>query len=373
MPGVWALSLGKLLAIHLAGAGRPKVGTVAAVASLIATLALDLLLIPLWGIQGAAIASSVAYTLSTVIIVPRLHRGDRPIVQRSSSHAHGRLAHAAHARARPARQSEREQMNAMNDWSRRWIHKVRVAPTALQRRLQPVLEDYAVRMSFWATPQRIEQWAAQTKLFFVLGMGRSGTVFIARLLDQDQSAYVCHEPVRRTFRAGVAARQDPQSAEMYVKRFRSREIFLRARRRDVPIYGEVNSALRRHAYALTTVFPDAAYLHLVRDGRAVVRSMTARATLTTADPYTATLQPPPGDPWHTEWAQMDRFARLCWYWQAENAFVRQAIGVTVRFEDLLHDYAYFKRSCWRRAAFISHMSSGPQPLPTRKTRLDAMP
>ncbi len=69
MPGVWALSLGKLLAIHLAGAGRPKVGTVAAVASLAATLALDLLLIPIMGILGAAIASSLAYMVSTVIIV----------------------------------------------------------------------------------------------------------------------------------------------------------------------------------------------------------------------------------------------------------------------------------------------------------------
>lgn len=38
---------------------------------------------------------------------------------------------------------------------------------------------------------------------------------------------------------------------------------------------------------------------------------------------------------------MERFARLCWYWRTENAFVRQAIGVTVRFEDLLSDYDYF--------------------------------
>jgi O-antigen/teichoic acid export membrane protein len=69
LPGIWALSLGKLLAIHLAGSGQPQIGTRAAVASLVATLLLDLLLIPRFGLTGAAVASSVAYILSTVVIV----------------------------------------------------------------------------------------------------------------------------------------------------------------------------------------------------------------------------------------------------------------------------------------------------------------
>ncbi|MCB0046996.1 MAG: polysaccharide biosynthesis C-terminal domain-containing protein [Caldilineaceae bacterium] len=67
MPGVWALSLGKLLAIHLAGTGRPKIGTIAALVSLAATLILDLLLIPRFGIRGAAAASAVAYIISTLV------------------------------------------------------------------------------------------------------------------------------------------------------------------------------------------------------------------------------------------------------------------------------------------------------------------
>ena len=68
MPGVWALSIGKLLATHLSARGYPQVGTYGALTALLATLVLDLLLIPRLGITGAAIASSVAYTLATLAI-----------------------------------------------------------------------------------------------------------------------------------------------------------------------------------------------------------------------------------------------------------------------------------------------------------------
>ena len=68
MPGVWAMSVGKLLAVHLTGRGHPEVGTYAALVSLIVTVVLDLALIPSVGIVGAAIASSVAYALATAVI-----------------------------------------------------------------------------------------------------------------------------------------------------------------------------------------------------------------------------------------------------------------------------------------------------------------
>ncbi len=69
LPGVWALSSSKLLAAHLAGTGRPEVGTIGALVSLIATAALNLLLIPPLGILGSAIATSVAYALSSLVII----------------------------------------------------------------------------------------------------------------------------------------------------------------------------------------------------------------------------------------------------------------------------------------------------------------
>jgi O-antigen/teichoic acid export membrane protein len=69
MPGVWLLGVGKLLAIHMSGSGRPEVGTYSALLALIVTIALDLALIPIIGISGAAIASSVSYIIATVYLV----------------------------------------------------------------------------------------------------------------------------------------------------------------------------------------------------------------------------------------------------------------------------------------------------------------
>lgn len=69
MPGIWTLSIGKLLAVHLTGSGRPEVGTLGAIVSLIVTIVLDLLLIPKFGIVGASIASSISYSLATLVIL----------------------------------------------------------------------------------------------------------------------------------------------------------------------------------------------------------------------------------------------------------------------------------------------------------------
>jgi O-antigen/teichoic acid export membrane protein len=69
LPGVMILSLGKILANDLAGRGKPEYWTIGAWVSLGLTLVLDLLLIPHWGIAGAAVASSLSYTLGAAIVV----------------------------------------------------------------------------------------------------------------------------------------------------------------------------------------------------------------------------------------------------------------------------------------------------------------
>jgi len=60
------------------------------------------------------------------------------------------------------------------------------------------------------------------------------------------------------------------------------------------------------------------------------------------DPMAPLVHPPPGDPYHEQWNSMSRFQRLCWLWQADNAFIRTSLDHTVRFELLLSDYDYFK-------------------------------
>ncbi len=64
LAGVTALAPGKLAVIHLAGIGKPQYYTYLALAGIGFSLALDLALIPRFGIVGAAAASAAAYGLS---------------------------------------------------------------------------------------------------------------------------------------------------------------------------------------------------------------------------------------------------------------------------------------------------------------------
>lgn len=69
LPGVILLSLSKTLSADLCGRGFPHLGVLASLLGLVATVGLDIALIPRIGIIGAAIASSISYSLSTAVIV----------------------------------------------------------------------------------------------------------------------------------------------------------------------------------------------------------------------------------------------------------------------------------------------------------------
>jgi len=67
LPGIVALGVGKILSADLAGRGRPEFGMLGAFVSLSVNIPLNIWLIPKWGIAGAAFASTVAYSLATLI------------------------------------------------------------------------------------------------------------------------------------------------------------------------------------------------------------------------------------------------------------------------------------------------------------------
>jgi O-antigen/teichoic acid export membrane protein len=72
LPGTVALSLGKLMSADLAARGKPGYSSIFSIVSLAVTLVLDFILIPRFGIQGAAIASSVAYLVDSILLVAKL-------------------------------------------------------------------------------------------------------------------------------------------------------------------------------------------------------------------------------------------------------------------------------------------------------------
>jgi|Deesub1362A_J573_1020465.scaffolds.fasta_scaffold00470_10 hypothetical protein len=197
------------------------------------------------------------------------------------------------------------------------------------------------RLNFWVTDREIEEWANNKNIFFILAIGRSGTKFLADLLNKAPDACVVHEPVKDDFQAYQEAFHSEEKAKRYIQGFRKKEIYLRVRNQPIHSYGEVNSVLRRHCYALKEAFPNATFVHLVRDGRDVVRSMMSRKTMTADDPNTRRIYPKRGDPWRDKWPEMSRFERLCWYWQVENRYLRSCIKRTVQLERIVSSYEYF--------------------------------
>jgi O-antigen/teichoic acid export membrane protein len=69
LPGALALSIPKVLSQDLAGRGRPGFALIAAAVSLVIGLPLNLWLIPRWGISGAALSSTVAYTCTALVML----------------------------------------------------------------------------------------------------------------------------------------------------------------------------------------------------------------------------------------------------------------------------------------------------------------
>ncbi len=67
IPGVWMLTLYMVLNMDISGRGKPWLSLLAMVPGLIVNVALNLILIPKYGANGASIASTVSYSLAAVI------------------------------------------------------------------------------------------------------------------------------------------------------------------------------------------------------------------------------------------------------------------------------------------------------------------
>ncbi len=195
--------------------------------------------------------------------------------------------------------------------------------------------------SLSVTEDEVEKWLKNWRFFFILGFGRSGTAFMANFLNQAAGTHVFHEPAFEDFYAHARAHYNPKAAENYIHGFRKKEMCLRMRHIPSGVYGETNGNLRCHANAIKKEFPNAPLLHLVRDGRDVVRSHMSRRTMTLKNPFSMSMHPVESDPWKDRWSGMDRFARICWYWQEENRRLRTNIGKTVQFEKIISSYEYF--------------------------------
>jgi O-antigen/teichoic acid export membrane protein len=69
IPGIIAYSVVAILSRYLTGRGRPGTGTLILLLGLVANVVANLLLVPRYGIVGAATASSISYSLTALVIL----------------------------------------------------------------------------------------------------------------------------------------------------------------------------------------------------------------------------------------------------------------------------------------------------------------
>lgn len=69
LPGIIAFGIGGVLAADLCGRGKPEFAFYSSLTCLIVNVILNILLIPKWGISGAAFASTISYSLDTIVIL----------------------------------------------------------------------------------------------------------------------------------------------------------------------------------------------------------------------------------------------------------------------------------------------------------------
>ena len=168
-------------------------------------------------------------------------------------------------------------------------------------------------------------------------------MFLANLLNKSKNISFYHETLKLDFIAYVQAFNNPKTAMEYISGFRKKYIYYLAANAGSGKLGEVNSVLRRHAEGIQTYIPGARVIHVIRDGRDVVRSMMARETFTWKDPVSFFISPSDEDPYYSRWSELNRFEKLCWYWYVENEYLAEQIDHIVRFEDALQDFDYFSK------------------------------
>jgi len=177
-------------------------------------------------------------------------------------------------------------------------------------------------------------------MFFITGNGRSGTVFLADLLGKSNNGHVFHEYPSLDMRGFV----DAYLGQKELTPMRLKIIEVRQTQQPDLVYGEVNSYLRYQIPFLRTMTSQ--IFHLVRNGKDVIRSMMNRNPLSFTDEddkETREIFPYGDDPYIERWPNMDRFERLCWFWQHTILELCKEKVPIIQFEQMLASYDYLQQ------------------------------
>src|SRR3569832_166947 len=185
---------------------------------------------------------------------------------------------------------------------------------------------------------------------FILGSGRSGTLQVVKLLENIEGIQANHEYLfEKILKSAVLYRMGVVGDEE-IKKLLMETYVPAVYYANTPIWLDSSNALPWIVKPLHELFPNARFIHLLRDGRKVVSSFYHKFSEVVYDDQCVNivknwldnpdvvLLPPPekkywrpfpvrGEKYFEEFAHYSRFQRLCYYWQDCNMRIRDSLAI----------------------------------------------
>jgi hypothetical protein len=202
------------------------------------------------------------------------------------------------------------------------------------------------------------------KPFFIVSSGRSGTAMMTKALGNAEGVAIEHEYMVHIVQPLAVRRYQgligPEIARATLETTHGAAL----RYSEARLWGDSSNKLSWLIPDLAAMFPEARFIHLVRDGRKVASSYfhklfaesyddrsTRLMAAHLASPYVVPAPPPEkkywwpqpkvNDPWAGEFSRFGQFQRIAWHWAEINRVIARDLAAVpenrklfLRLEDL---------------------------------------
>jgi len=210
-----------------------------------------------------------------------------------------------------------------------------------------------------------------TQPVFIVGSGRSGTLALTRALMKSDAVEAHHEYLFENILSDAVLyfldRLDDKTIMDKLTETHVTAVYYSKK----PIWIDCSNALTWVVKPLSLLFPEAKFVHVIRNGRRVVSSfyhkfvdvMYDEASVSVLSDwleFRSALKPPPekkywrpipleNDPEYKDFLSMNRFEKLCYYWKKVNEHIGEVFRtldsrriMTIKFEDLIVKKTFFR-------------------------------
>jgi hypothetical protein len=176
------------------------------------------------------------------------------------------------------------------------------------------------------------------RFIIITGMGRSGSTFLAELLNHAANAEARHEYLAGKHFLSLSYYHPGHPYLVHELTRNRRDV--EAEWAGTDLFIDVNPYLRYGLDTVRSALDTPRIYHLVRDGRKVVSSMYLRKTYTKRENKLPIM--PLDTAGFVSWTEGSRFEKLCWYWRDTVDRMLEAELPILKLDNLTGDFGYLR-------------------------------